>query len=389
MLKILYDHQIFTSQKFGGISRCFIELLKHMPNHIHTQLCLAESDNEYALEYGIRPIGTSYKQFICNKNFFGKNFLYKLFYNLRFYRLSSWKKFPNINLYTSIECIRRGDYDIFHPTFFNDYYLQYVPKGKHIVITIHDLIPEIFKDLFADDFQLLNRKKLIDSASHIIAVSQNTKDDIVRIYGVDENMISVVYHGVDEKPYYPKHDDMNGVPYLLYVGGRWNYKNFIPFCKEAIPVLTKYKNLRIVITGNALDDNERNILEELGILDKIIHKYCVSTQEIMDLYHYAVCFVYPSAYEGFGIPILEAFKADCPVMLNEASCFPEIAGDAAVYFHFDERGKSDFSEKFTEFYENADLRKDLLSKQRMRLNIFSWEKSAETLYHVYSKVVNK
>lgn len=388
-IRILYDHQVFCLQKFGGISRCFIELLKHMPDHILTELSLAESDNEYALEYGVPNLGSAYRQFLSSKDFFGKKLLFDSFHNIKFNRLRRWQRNPDINLYHTIERIRRGDYDIFHPTYFLDYYLDYVPKNKHIVITIHDLIPEHYNDMFANDIQLKNRRRLIDSASHIVAVSQNTKDDIIRLYNVPENKISVVYHGADEQPYHPRHNVMNGVPYMLYVGARWSYKNFIPFCKATIPALRKYPDMHIVITGNDLDKKEKSMLADLGILDRIVHKYCVSTQEILDLYHFAVCFVYPSAYEGFGIPILEAYKSDCPVMLNNASCFPEIATDAAVYFKFEENGDSDFSEKFIELYDNNSLRQSLLHKQRLRLKDFSWKQSAISLSNVYREIMER
>ena len=108
----------------------------------------------------------------------------------------------------------------------------------------------------------------------------------------------------------------------------------------------------------------------------------------MDLYHHAVAFVYPSAYEGFGIPILEAYKAGCPVMLNQTSCFPEIAGDAAVYFKINHE-KSDFEEQFETLYHlDANERQRLLSKQRERLERYSWDKSAEQLAGIYRQIAN-
>jgi glycosyltransferase involved in cell wall biosynthesis len=109
----------------------------------------------------------------------------------------------------------------------------------------------------------------------------------------------------------------------------------------------------------------------------------------MDLYHYAVTFVYPSAYEGFGMPILEAYKADCPVMLNHASCFPEIAGDAAVYFHISDEA-SDFEEQFETLYHlNSRERQSLLEKQRERLKLYSWKKSAQEHAAVYQKLLGQ
>lgn len=109
-------------------------------------------------------------------------------------------------------------------------------------------------------------------------------------------------------------------------------------------------------------------------------------KKMLDLYHYALAFVYPSSYEGFGLPILEAYKAECPVLLNHASCFPEIAEDAAVYFHMDEK-RTDFEEQFETFYYLDGIeKKKLIEKQNERLKHFSWKKSALELANIYKHI---
>ena len=119
----------------------------------------------------------------------------------------------------------------------------------------------------------------------------------------------------------------------------------------------------------------------------MVHKFVHTSQELLDLYHYAFTFVYPSKYEGFGIPILEAYKADCPVMLNRASCFPEIAGDAAVFFDLNSE-KSDFEEQFETLYRlTGDERGELIQRQRERMKLYSWSKSAAQLADVYKDVL--
>ena len=105
------------------------------------------------------------------------------------------------------------------------------------------------------------------------------------------------------------------------------------------------------------------------------------------MYHQALCFVYPSEYEGFGIPILEAYKASCPVLLNNASCFPEIAGDAAIYFEMDSNS-SDIVDKLECIYSmSTEERHVLLKKQRERLALYSWDKSAMKLVEVYKSIL--
>ena len=108
---------------------------------------------------------------------------------------------------------------------------------------------------------------------------------------------------------------------------------------------------------------------------------------MLDLYHYALAFIYPSSYEGFGLPILEAYKADCPVLLNNASCFPEIAGDAAIFFNMNEK-ENNFEEQFETFYYlNGSERNELIKKQKERLKRYSWDKSAKKSAEIYQRFV--
>ena len=152
-----------------------------------------------------------------------------------------------------------------------------------------------------------------------------------------------------------------------------------------MPILRRHRDLKIVCTGKPFTSEEIFFFEVFGMKERFIHLFVETHQELLDLYHHAVAFAYPSSYEGFGIPILEAYTADCPLMLNRASCFPEIAGDAAIYF---EMGKdsSDFEEKFEYVYHMNSLeREQLLAKQRERLKLYSWDKSALALAQVYRK----
>ena len=122
-----------------------------------------------------------------------------------------------------------------------------------------------------------------------------------------------------------------------------------------------------------------------------VHKYDFSTQVIDDIelyafYHHAQCFVYPSEYEGFGIPVLEAYQAECPVLLNHASCFPEIAGDAAIYFKMDKDG-SDLADKLESLLSMTSAeRQSLIERQTSRLGRYSWDNSAKQLAAIYETV---
>lgn len=379
-MKVLYDPQAFDMQTHGGVSRCFAELYAHRPAFVDASISIKETNNVYLKDLGFPEAGDVYK----HKDTKLKHFLFKLTYNLKYGKFSRWDKRPLINQYETESVIKKGDFDIFHPTFFDDYFLPFLGK-KPFVITVHDMIPEIFS---MDHSQAKQKLAVIPKAAHIIAVSGQTKKDLVRIMNVPEEKVSVVYHGADEEPYIPSSTAPFAEEYILYVGTRYEYKNFKAFCKSCVGILKRHPQLKIVCTGVPFSPEEIQLFESLGIKDRMVHRFVQTRQELFDLYHYAITFVYPSKYEGFGIPILEAYKADCPVMLNRASCFPEIAGDAAVFFDLNSE-KSDFEEQFETLYRlTGDERGELIQRQRERMKLYSWSKSAAQLADVYKDVLN-
>lgn len=379
-MKVLYDPQAFDMQTHGGVSRCFAELYAHRPAFVDASISIKETNNVYLKDLGFPEAD---KHFLCAKDTKLKHFLFKLTYNLEYGKFSRWDKRPLINQYETESVIKKGDFDIFHPTFFDDYFLPFLGK-KPFVITVHDMIPEIFS---MDHSQAKQKLAVIPKAAHIIAVSGQTKKDLVRIMNVPEEKVSVVYHGADEEPYIPSSTAPFAEEYILYVGTRYEYKNFKAFCKSCVGILKRHPQLKIVCTGVPFSPEEIQLFESLGIKDRMVHRFVQTRQELFDLYHYAITFVYPSKYEGFGIPILEAYKADCPVMLNRASCFPEIAGDAAVFFDLNSE-KSDFEEQFETLYRlTGDERGELIQRQRERMKLYSWSKSAAQLADVYKDVL--
>ena len=380
MLKALYDYQIFMLQRYGGISRCFVELYKHMPDSCKATISVRETENVYALGLkGINPLGSQYENFICNCHFPGKGHLH-----LWLDHLKRVKYYPDYNKNYAQYLLEKGKFDVFHPTYFDDYFLPYL-KGKPFVLTIHDMIPELYPQYFSkDDFQIVMKRKLVPLASAIIAVSENTKQDVMRILGVPEEKIHVVYHGSSFPTEGSERKYM--FPYLLFVGQRGLYKNFVPFVNGILHVLKKHRDLHVVCTGSSFGKDEEKMLQELGLEERFHAALVKSDAEMYSLYHYALCFVYPSEYEGFGIPILEAYQADCPVLLNNASCFPEIAGDAALYFNMNSK-KSDLAERLEQLLTMTSAeREDLLIKQRKRLARYSWEKSAMQMASIYESI---
>lgn len=167
-MKILYDSQAFDMQKHGGVSRCFVELYKHLPKDVCAKFSILETDNVYLNNIGIPSKGTLYDNFLSKKDSRIKKSLYKIYYNCKYGHYKNWDCMPQINYYESIRQIKMGNYDIFHPTFFSPYYLPFLPK-KPLVLTVHDMITELFPNYFpATNSQVVWKNILIPRATTLL-----------------------------------------------------------------------------------------------------------------------------------------------------------------------------------------------------------------------------
>lgn len=385
-MKVLYDSQIFDRQNFGGISRCFSELINHFPPALSPKIGLYETNNVYLNNLGYPRKGDYYNNFIKKGEFPTKRRLFDWVNKIK--KINYWN---TTNKQISIKLIKEGDFDVFHPTYFDDYFLDYL-TNKPFVLTIHDMIPEKYPQYFnkKNDFQIKMKKKIAPLASAIIAVSNKTKEDIINILNIAEDKIFVIYHGINHT-IKPKtiQNKIISFPYILYVGERFIYKNFIPWIKSVKTVLERFNDIKVVCTGKPFTQNEIEYLTQLKIQDKFINHFAKNDDELFNLYNNAICFVYPSECEGFGIPILEAYQAKCPVLLNNASCFPEIANEAAIYFNLNQNGDSNFAEVFEKYYlSSINDKQQLIDKQNKRLELYSWKQSARDLFYVYQNVID-
>ena len=389
-MKILYDYQIFELQKFGGVSRYFVELLKRANNEgIDWELPIRYSDNKQInnLDYFKEKLEDKvdpFKTFLGGWDFIGKWKLYNL-YN----KIFSLPTSENLNTNLSIKSITAGDFDIFHPTYYDDYFLPYL-ENKPFILTIHDLIFEKYSDEYSlNDPSSINKKKLAYKASMIIAVSENTKKDIVELLGIDEKKIEVIYLGNSLVP--SLHSDIVkkklNIPekYLLFVGNRSKYKNFNLFIKAITPLLLSDKEIKVICTGKEFDEEEVTWLNSLGIKEQVFHRY-VDDESLACLYTYAIAFIFPSLYEGFGLPVLEAFSCGCPAILSNNSSLPEIGGDAAVYFN--PKDEKSILEAVTKVLQDNLLRERMKQKGREREKLFSWNITTKKTIKLYEKVLS-
>lgn len=365
-MKILYDHQIFTLQNYGGISRYFAALMEHYHRKRKPDfdLSLRYSNSSY-LKNSITP----YKTFFKNFNSPSKTKIMFL-----------------LNKMVSYKSLRMNNYDIFHPTYYDPYFIDHI-KSKPFILTIYDMIHEIYKQqLPASNKASYYKKLLAHKADKILTISKNTKKDILRFYPeIDEEKVVVTYlaSSLSESD----SDSSIIVPerYLLFVGNRRLYKNFEFFIRSVKNIMAKDDRLRVVCAGGGrFTGHEKVLLEDLKIEDRVDH-YEINDRILAQLYKNAIAFIFPSLYEGFGIPVLEGFECKCPAVLSNSSSLSEIAGEAAVYF--DPEDRDSIEEAVKRVVYDADLRKKMIEKGSERVKDFSWRKTAEQTEMEYMSVL--
>ncbi len=371
-MKVLFDHQSFSGAKYGGVARYFYDLMHNLKydQNVKVDLAIMFSNNDYLKKSDI-------KKAFSFSNFLG-------------YRLTNML-FSHLNRANSAIKIARHDFDILHPTSYNGYFLPFL-GNKPFVITYHDVIPEKFPEKYAglDGFSKNQKQNILDKASKIIAVSENTKQDLLEIFDIAPEKIEVIYHSTHFATYKPATDFDIKTPkkYLLYIGNRDNYKNLDVLVKAIAPLLKKDKDLYLVCGGNGyFNDFEQNLFIQLEITNKVIHKEIANDDVLYRLYQKSIGFVYPSLYEGFGIPILEAFACGCPVILSNRSCFPEVAQNAALYFN--PENQEDIFQQVEQLLNNDELREVLIKRGYERLKEFSPEITAKKTLEVYKSVLKK
>jgi len=367
-MKVLYDHQIFASQIYGGISRYFYELLQNFESDdgMGCEVSLKYSNNYYLKELDNLP----YKTFFERRSFKGKHRLLNI-----------------LNKKVSKEYVSKGDYDIFHPTYYEPYFLDFL-NGKPFVLTIHDMIHEIFPEIFPLKDKTSERKKLLaQKSSKIIAVSENTKRDIIKILGIDKGKIEVIYHANSLKINKDVKIMNIKIPekYILFIGSRRGYKNFDLFIDAVSSLINEDNELNIVCAGGR-DFNKIEIekFRSLKIRDKLFY-YSGSDSILACLYQKAIAFVFPSLYEGFGIPVLESFACGCPAIVSNTSSLPEVAEGAAIYF--DPTDKLSILNSIQKVIYNDKLRKQLINKGIERVKEFTWEKTAKKTKKLYNSII--
>ncbi len=264
----------------------------------------------------------------------------------------------------------------------------YIPKRKKLVMTLHDVAFVTQKESFSAFFRYYYRMLVplnIKRSERIITVSQASKQDIEKYYPFAKGKIEVIYLGVDKNF---RQMQIQKKKQILYVGSMNERKNFVGIIK-AFKLLDK-SDYQLVIIGNFyanfdLSEDAKEVLQSALESEKISFKSNVTNEELIRLYNESELFVFPSFYEGFGLPVLEAMACGTPIITSNLSSLPEVGGDAALYC--DPYDVGDIKEKMEMVLNNKELQKEMIEKGLARVKQFSWEKAAKEHLKIFDEVL--
>lgn len=270
------------------------------------------------------------------------------------------------------------------------------------ITTIHDVgfvrFPELYSQLEVK-YHSFGLKQAIKKAATIITISEFSKKEMVELCHIDSKRIKVIYQGfdrnkykvIDDKDVLEKVRSKYKLPekYLLFVG-RINFKKNIPNLIKAFKKISEHSDLKdykLVLVGEP-ETGYENIVREIegeDLGNKVMRLGWVSLQDLVCIMNMAQVFVFPSKYEGFGIPPLEAMSCNVPVVAARSGSIPEVVGEAALLFNPD--SVEDMANKILELVKNTTLQKKLVDLGQERINKFKWEKCAQETLTVFKSLL--
>tara|TARA_Y100000590_G_scaffold164145_1_gene188096 strand:+ start:1488 stop:2588 length:1101 start_codon:yes stop_codon:yes gene_type:complete len=365
-MNILFDYSIFFHQKYGGVSRYFINLHNEfLKKNINTKIIAPIHNNIFLKNYVKASSGNNY---------------------LKDYPRFTRKLLKTYNqLFSNLYC-KLHKPDIIHKTF----YEKNIDNDSKIkkILTVYDLIHEIYYNEYNLEKDLKPKEIALKNIDKIICPSKKTKKDLINFYNISENKIEVVYMGIHK---FDKIRDENltkiDSPFILYVGDRKRYKNFSNLIK-AYSISSKLQSdfKLICCGGGKLTDSERSNISKLKIDIAKIIQIDGSDNQLHYLYKNASAFIFPSKYEGFGLPQLEAMSLGCPVISSNHQAIIEAVGNAAALFNPEE--PEDIKFKMEEVLYSPILINELKKLGIERSKLFSWEKCANETLNIYKKLLN-
>ncbi len=356
-MKVLYDFQIFALQQRGGVSRYFVSLWQEFQKsgEIDPELFLGLNQTALASEIPatVRVRGLQAKDPLLPKT-----------------RWLAWA----LNGTLCRRALRASSADIYHPTYF---WLPQDIGSKALVLTVYDLVHELFPHLFIpQDYIFRWRPEAVRRADVILAISETTKRDLCERYRVPPDRVFVTPLGcslppLDQLPLLNSPEQ----PSLLYVGERGGYKNFAVLAAAWRQSEWLRREFKLVCFGG-LEPSADEVA-----LPGTVEFRRGDDQALAAAYRQASALIYPSLYEGFGLPVLEAFHYGCPVLTSGCGSIREVAGEAAAYFEV--AAADSLEEELRRLLTDSSGRQELINRGHLRGRHFSWQRCAEGTVRAY------
>lgn len=366
-MQIAFDHQIFALQAYGGISRYFVRLAE--------ALALKGDDVKVIAPFYVNEYLSQLPSHVVQGVKVDKKYSNVL-------RLSQ----PLNGLAASL-AMRNLKPDLVHETYFSS--IGLACRRRPTVLTVYDMVHELYPSEFSRFGAAMHKRKAVERADYIICISECTRRDLVSFFSVDPNKVSVVHLGVDtvRAGMVLTQRGRLSKPYILFVGQRGGYKNFL----SLVLAFSLSRSLiashdLVCFGGGAFTSEELEVFTKLGLPIGIIRHIGGGDIDLADAYANASLFVYPSKYEGFGLPPLEAMSYGCPVVASNTSSIPEVVGNAGEYFHPD--SPDDLLVSIERVLSSDTHQASLVARGYDRLKCFTWEDCAAKTRLVYELVTD-
>lgn len=365
-MQIVYDYQIFSLQRHGGISRYFYEIATRIARFdgTHVTILAMVHMNDYLRRPGPASVLGTYVPHVPKTGTIRRS----------------------VNRVLASRWLKQEAPDVLHRSYYSP--SRGTPARSRIVVTVFDMIHEKFPQFFRrNDNTAEIKAAAVQNADRVICISEKTKADLVELLPVDPAKVSVVHLGTMRKPRSRRfHDRLIQDPYLLYVGERRGYKNFRKLLTAFATSPALSQSVRLAcLGGGPLTRQECELIARLRLKEGSVIQLSGNDDVLANLYTHASALVYPSLYEGFGMPPLEAMSFQCPVVCSNTGSLPEVVGEAAELF---DPFNIDSMIAAIERVLFSTARSAALRKLGMeRLRHFSWDRCASQTHMVYQSML--
>ncbi|MFN4245433.1 MAG: glycosyltransferase family 4 protein [Brevinematia bacterium] len=265
----------------------------------------------------------------------------------------------------------------------------YLPKKIKLIVTVHDVRVKVFPETFSRSTRMYYDfiySFLFKRANLIITVSEFSRSEILKYFPEAKNKIYVIPNGINTQKF--KFLDLPRKKQILLIGALAKHKNISVVLKAFQKIYNTIPHNLIIVgskdSGMPQDEEMKQIMRQIPS-DRVIFTGRLSDDEVVNLYNESEVFVFPSLYEGFGLPVLEAMACGCPVIASNRASLPEVCGDAAIIFNPDD--PDELSEKIFQLVQNDNVKETLRKKGFERIKLFSWESIAKQYIDLIKKVL--